>query len=328
MGGDKAPQSVIKGAHLVLKEGYDLGYFLCGDQKVLQKEICKYPLLESNSTIVHSDKVVLSSDKPSTALRSGKQSSMRMAIDLVKNKKAFSIISCGNTGALMAMSKIVLRPLVGIERPAIATIIPTMKTSCVFLDMGANSEVNADQLIQFAIMGNAFAKAALGISNPRIGVLNIGTEEIKGNDVIKYTHKILSEKYTNLNYRGYIEGDDILKGVVDVVVTDGFTGNVALKSIEGTAKLCKHILAKGFKTSLFSKMGYYFARKSLKKTFNEIDPRNYNGALFVGLNGISIKGHGNSDEVAFANAIKVAINLSENNINKKIIELLGSNEEN
>jgi len=319
MGGDNAPYSVIEGASIFLKKHPNINFIFCGDRSVISPLIDKYPNLKGKSEIIHSKDKISSEEKPSIALRKGKNSSMRLAIDLVKNGKADAVISAGNTGALMAMSKIVFRTLEGIDRPAICTIIPTKKGSSVLLDMGANSDCNAENLSQFALMGNAFAKAALRLRAPKIGLLNIGSEELKGHETVRVAHQIIQDEYKDLKYHGYVEGDDITKGTVDVIVTDGFTGNVALKSMEGAAKLIAGLLKEGFKSSILTKIGFLLSAWSLKKLFKKIDPRNHNGAMFVGLNGISIKSHGNADKVAISNALKVAVNLIENKINQRII---------
>lgn len=320
MGGDNAPSAVIEGADIVLKKDANLSFLLFGDQAQIESYLEKYPLVRERSLIVHTDEVVSAEEKPSKAIRSGKKTSMGLAIKSVKDKKADAVVSSGNTGALMALSKLTLRTLDGIYRPAITGIVPTIKGKSVMLDMGANAECDAKNLLQFALMGEAFARVVLEKENPTIGLLNIGSEELKGHDMIKEAQQLIQSKYKHLNYYGYIEGDDILKGTTDVVVTDGFTGNVSLKSIEGTAKMCKHYIKRGFASSLWAKIGLLFAGCSLKKVFGMLDPSNYNGAIFLGLNGISVKSHGNADAKGFANAIKIAVTLCREQINQKIIE--------
>ena len=320
MGGDNAPYSVIAGANLFLHKNNNVSFLLFGDQKKIIPILNKFSKLKQKAKIIHTDDRISSEEKPSVALRKGKKSSMRLAIEAVSKGEADAVVSAGNTGALMIMSKLIFRTLEGIDRPAIGTIIPTSKGgSSIFLDMGANATCNANNLTQFAIMGDAFAKAILKKTNPSIGLLNIGSEELKGDEIVRVTHQTINSEFPHLNYYGYVEGDDITKGTVDVVVTDGFTGNVALKAIEGTAKLISTFLKKGFKASIMSRVGFLCSALSLKKVFKKVDPRNHNGALFLGLNGICIKSHGNADKISFANALEVAEKVIENKINDKII---------
>lgn len=325
MGGDRAPQIVIEGADLVASKNLDIHFTLFGDSKKILPIInhCRY--LKGRYTLVHTDEAISSDEKPSIALRKGKNSSMRLAIDAVDNGTADVVVSAGNTGALMAMSLIVLRPLPSIDRPAIVTSIPNKKQKAtVFLDMGANVECGADVLFQFAVMGNAFARAALKIENPKIGILNVGSEELKGHDAVRNVATMLKNSHLQEHFYGYVEGDDITKGTVDVIVTDGFTGNIALKAIEGTVKLMSGILKEAFTATIWSKIGYLLASASITKSTKAIDPRMHNGAMLVGLNGVVVKSHGSTDAIGFANAIKVAISLVENKINEQIIEELKS----
>ena len=319
MGGDNAPYSVIAGAALFAKNNVNVNFLLFGDQEKIKPIFAKFPILADRAVIEHTDEFISAEEKPSIAIRKSKKSSMRLAIEAVKNGKAHAVVSAGNTGALMALSKLILKTLDGIDRPAIGTIIPTKIGSSLLLDMGANSACGAENLVQFAVMGDAFAKAALNKEYPSIGLLNIGSEELKGHETVRVAHQIITDEYAHLNYHGYVEGDEIMTGVVDIIVTDGFTGNVALKAIEGTAKILKGFFKAAFNSSLLSKIGLVFSALSLKKVFQKIDPRNHNGAMFLGLNGISIKSHGNADKLGFANALKVAVNLVENKINQKII---------
>lgn len=322
MGGDNAPDSVLAGANLVANSEKNVFFLLFGEQEKLANILQNYPNLQKNSKIIDCPEVVSSEEKPSKALRRAKKTSMGRAIDAVKKGEAKAVVSAGNTGALMAISKLYLRSLEGIYRPAIASVMPTISGKVVLLDMGANAETDAKSLSQFALMGDAFAKVVLAKDNPAIGLLNIGSEELKGNENVKEAHDLIRNDMKFLNYYGYVEGDDILKGTTDVVVTDGFTGNVALKAIEGTAKLCKAYLKKGFSSSFFAKIGLIFSGRSIKRVFNFLDPRNYNGAIFLGLNGISVKSHGNADAQGFANAIMFALKLCREDINKKIIDEL------
>lgn len=322
MGGDNAPYCVIAGAALFAKEYKHVDFLLFGDKDIIEPIYAKFPILASRAVIEHTKDFIKPEEKPSIALRKGKKSSMRLAIEAVKSGQADAIISAGNTGALMVMSKLILKPLDGIDRPAIGTIIPSKIGSSLLLDMGANSACDAENLVQFAVMGDAFVRSALGKAKPSIGILNIGSEELKGHETIRVANQIITKKYTHLNYHGYVEGDELMTGVVDVIVTDGFTGNIALKTIEGTAKILKTFFKDGFKSSLLSRIGFLLSALSLKKVFKKIDPRNHNGAMFLGLNGISIKSHGNADKIGFSNALKVATNLIENKINHKIIKEL------
>ncbi len=319
MGGDRAPQIVIEGANHVAAENLSVQFLLFGDSKKISLILNHCRHLKGRYKIIHTDEFISADEKPSTALRRGTNSSMRLAIDAVKNGEADVVVSAGNTGALMAISKIVLRPLPSIDRPAIVTSIPNNKgTTTVFLDMGANIDCDAHILFQFAVMGSAFSRAVLKVEKPRIGVLNVGSEELKGHDDVKNVYSMLKNSNFADQFHGYVEGDDLAKGIVDVVVTDGFTGNIALKAIEGTAKLISSIIKQGFMGSTFSKVGYLLASASIKRATKTIDPRYYNGAMLVGLNGVVVKSHGSADAIGFTNAIKVAISLVENKINEQI----------
>jgi len=321
MGGDGAPDFVIEGAEIVASSNPDIHFRFYGNSMSISPIIQHYPALGGRYEIFHTDQFISSEDKPSTALRKGTNSSMRLAINSVHDKTSAAAVSAGNTGALMAMSKIVLRPLAGIDRPAIVTFIPNQKKSAtVMLDMGANIECDSDVLFQFAVMGHAFAKAVLKVPNPTIGILNVGSEDLKGSDAVRAAAALIKESELASSFHGYVEGDDIVKGVVDVVVTDGFSGNITLKAMEGTAKMISGALKEGLSTSFFAKIGYLLASASLAKIFKQFDPRLYNGAMLIGLNGIVVKSHGSTDKIGFANAIRVAISLIEDQINEKIIK--------
>lgn len=323
MGGDNSPRIVIEGLELAAKKNKDATFLLYGKSEEINEVITVCPALKGRYTLIHTDEVVSSNEKPSIALRRATNSSMRLAINAVKDNEADVAVSAGNTGALMAIAKIVLRSLPSIERPAIVTSIPNQKNSgTVLLDMGANVECDSDVLFQFAVMGHAFAKIALKISNPKIGILNIGSEDLKGNDAVRSAALMLKESDLSDNFYGYVEGNDITKGTVDVVVTDGFTGNISLKVIEGTAKMVTSILRQAFSSGLFSRIGYLLARPALIKARKKMDPRMHNGAMLVGLNGVVVKSHGGADSVGFANAVSVAISLVKNDINQKISEEL------
>lgn len=324
MGGDNAPFSVVKGAQIIAKKNPNIHFLLFGDSAKITPILQHCPHLNTRYTLIHTEEFISADEKPSIALRKGTKSSMRLAINAVKDEEAHVAVSAGNTGALMAISKIVLRPLPSIDRPAIVTSIPNQKkTGTVLLDMGANVECGPEVLYQFAIMGHAFARVVLKIDQPSIGILNIGSEDLKGHDDVKGAAVLLKASHHLKDcFYGYVEGDDILKGTVDVVVTDGFSGNITLKAIEGTAKLISSLVKEGFKNSLLAKIGYLLAGYSIRKATKTMDPRLHNGAMLVGLNGVVVKSHGGTDAPGFSNAIKVAISLVENKINQQITEEL------
>lgn len=320
MGGDHAPRSVVEGANIIATKDDDVRFLLYGKSNVIRRYLSKCPELEKVATVYHTDSFITNEEKPSKALRI-KDSSMRMAIMSVKEEKADAIVSAGNTGALMAISKLVLRPMPSIERPALVARMPNGKGgTTVFLDMGANIECDSDNLCQFAVMGHAFAKTVLKKEKPTIGLLNVGSEDMKGNDSVKAAHTALKDSLLNDCYIGYVEGDDIAKGTADVIVSDGFSGNIALKATEGTVKLIMEMLKNAFSSSFMSKMGYLLAKAGMKKIFKRINPKLHNGALFAGLKGITIKSHGNADGESYANAINVAISLVREKTNEKIME--------
>lgn len=321
MGGDKAPYIVIEGASIALKGDKDLFFNIFGNENIILPIIKKFKNLSNNYELFHTQSFITNDDKPATALRSGRESSMRLAINSVKNNSSHAVVSAGNTGALMAISKFVLNTIKGIDRPAIVTYVPTRKKPCVMLDLGANSECSAEQLLQFGIMGDAFSKSVLGEKKPRIGLLNIGSESLKGNKLIQDASELLIANQ-HLNYTGFAEGHDIFKGNFDVIVTDGFTGNITLKVIEGTVSFIKYKLMGIFKGNYLAYIGVLitaiFSFIRLKKVVKEVDPRLYNGAMLVGLDGIAVKSHGGADKVAFANSIYVAKKLVVAKINDKI----------
>jgi glycerol-3-phosphate acyltransferase PlsX len=306
MGGDQAPDMVIDGAEMARIRFPAVDFLIFGNEAMIRPLLERHQALAHRTTIFHTDEVVKNEDKPSVALRAGRNSSMRLAIDAVKEGKAAGVVSAGNTGALMAMAKLALRMLPGIDRPAIASFFPTERGESCMLDLGANVECDAENLIQFAILGDMFARAVLGIPKPTIGLLNVGSEEMKGHDEVKRAGAILREGKVPVEFHGFIEGDDITAGTVDVVVTDGFTGNVALKTAEGTARLYTNFIRASFKSSILAKLGYLLSRGALRKVRERTDPRRYNGAVFLGLNGIAVKSHGSTDALGFANAIGVA----------------------
>jgi glycerol-3-phosphate acyltransferase PlsX len=309
MGGDKAPDVVVKGANIARQRFPKVHFRFYGDERRLAPLIERHKALAKMSSLHHTDKKVEADEKPSTALRAGRGSSMRLAIDAVQAGEASGIVSAGNTGALMAMSKFVLKTLPGIDRPAIASFFPTLRGESVMLDLGANLSCDADNLVQFAVMGHVFARTVLGILKPTIGLLNVGSEEVKGHEAVREAFAILRATSLPGEFHGFVEGDDIARGTVDVIVTDGFTGNVALKTLEGTAKLYAEFLKRSFKASLIARFGYVLARPALNALRVRTDPRRYNGAIFLGLNGVAVKSHGGTDALGFANAIGVAVDM-------------------
>jgi len=309
MGGDHAPDMVVRGANLARKRFPDARFLFVGDEAKIRPLLDRLPRLAKISEIEHTEDVVGGEDKPSIALRTGRQSSMRLAINAVHDGRAAAAVSAGNTGALMAMAKFVLKTLPGISRPAIASFFPTMKGESVMLDLGANVQCDAVNLTQFAVMGEVFARTVLGTVRPSIGLLNVGSEDMKGHEALREAHGMLRDTRLPGSYHGFIEGDDIAKGTVDVIVTDGFTGNIALKTIEGTARLYSEFLRATFKSSFLAKIGYLMARPALNALRLRTDPRRYNGAIFLGLNGITVKSHGGTDAIGFSNAIGVAVDM-------------------
>ena len=327
MGGDHAPQMVVGGADLARERHPELHFLMFGDRARLDALIRSRPELAARTTIEHTAEAVEPAARPSQVLRQGRNTSMRLAIDAVKDGRASAAVSAGNTGALMALAKFVLKTLPGIERPAIASLMPTRRSETVFLDLGANSECDADNLVQFAVMGEVFARAVLGIAKPTVGLLNIGTEDGKGNDTLREAAAALRSSPLAIEFRGFVEGTDLASGKVDVVVTDGFTGNVALKAAEGAVGLYAQFLREAFKSSLLSKLGYLLAKPALQLLRQRLDPRRYNGAMFLGLNGIVVKSHGGTDALGFANAIGVAADLVGQGTNQWITTELNRLEE-
>lgn len=310
MGGDRAPGIVVEGAALAARKRQDLNFLLFGDGGELEPLLAQHPILADRVELRHTPDRIENETKPSVALRQGRNSSMRLAINAVKDKEAVATVSAGNTGALMAMSKFVLKTLPGVNRPAIGSLMPTKKQPVVMLDLGANVDCSADELVQFAVMGEVFARVVLGVAKPSVALLNVGTEEMKGDDVVRSAAAMLRQARLPIDFYGFVEGTDVANGVVNVVVTDGFTGNVALKTAEGTADLFTTTLRSLFASSWRGKLAYLIAKPLLKQLRNRFDPRQYNGAMFFGLNGVVVKSHGGTDAVGFANAIGVAADLA------------------
>jgi phosphate acyltransferase len=324
MGGDNAPAIVVKGADLARRRFPGVRFRMFGDQARILPLMKRRKRLREITEILHTEDVISNEMTLSVALRKGRQSSMQLAINSVRDGETAGVVSAGNTGALMAMAKLTLRTLPGIDRPAIAAIFPTIRGESVMLDLGANVECDAENLVQFAIMGDVFARTVLGTVDPTCGLLNVGSEEMKGHAEIQQAFATLREMGDAFNFHGFVEGDDIAAGTTDVIVSDGFTGNIALKTTEGTARLIKEFLADAFRSSLSSRLGYIFARRGLRKMRDRIDPRRYNGAVFIGLTGIAVKSHGGTDAFGFANAIGVAVDMAANGFNDKITEGLES----
>jgi glycerol-3-phosphate acyltransferase PlsX len=318
MGGDNAPDVVMEGASLARERYPDIRFLIFGDEARLRALAGHYPRLKDCCEIRHTTDVVGADDKPGQALRRSRSSSMGLAIEAVNSGEAMAAVSAGNTGALMALAKFTLKMLPGIDRPALATLIPTIRGESVMLDLGANVECDEGNLVQFAIMGSAFARTILGLKRPTVALLNVGVEEAKGNDAVKGAGQKLKDMPVHMEFAGFIEGDGIGAGKVDVIVTDGFTGNVALKTAEGTARMIAKLLGKAFRHSLLSKIGYILARGGIKALQSHLDPNNHNGAVFLGLKGLVVKSHGSANGAGFASAIGVAYDMAADDLCGKI----------
>jgi glycerol-3-phosphate acyltransferase PlsX len=311
MGGDEGPAVVVPGAALALERHPELEFLLVGDQARIEPHLEAHVTLAARSRIVHTNIAIEMQDKPSQAVRRGRGSSMWLALDAVRNGEAEVAVSAGNTGALMAMAKLILRTMPGIERPAIAGQWPTVGHNSIVLDLGANIGADARQLAEYAMMGAAMARALFGIERPRVGLLNIGVEEIKGIEEVRQAHAWLKENDLPIDYRGFVEGDQIGQGVVDVVVVEGYAGNIALKTAEGTAKQMAAYVRDALTSSPAAKLGAVLASGGLRKLKERMDTRRLNGGPFLGLNGIVIKSHGGTDAFGFASAIGVGYDMAE-----------------
>lgn len=309
MGGDFGVQSAIPGCAGLLKRHSQVKFLIFGDEQQIGKHLDKYADLKAASEIIHTDKVVGNDDKPRDVMRSGGGTSMWKAIEAVHYGKAQAVVSSGNTGALMALAMKILKRVDGIRRPAIASVFPGIKGETIMLDLGGNAIVDGEALVQFAILGSAFARAHKDIAAPRVGLLNMGTEEEKGPEHVKKAHKILKDTDFSGNYVGYVEGNDITAGTVDVVVSDGYAGNIALKTAEGVGKLTGGLFRQAIKSDPLAILGGMLAFPALKRFKTRLDPRRYNGGVFLGLNGVCIKSHGGSDEVGFESALNLAVEL-------------------
>ena len=326
MGGDHGPSVVVPGIRDYIRQhgGEGVRFLLHGDEAAIAAEMAKCRLTAETCEIRHTDKVVAMDEKPAQAMRRGKGSSLWNAVESVKKGEAGAVVSAGNTGALMAISKLILRMSVaGLERPAIVASWPTLKGVTAVLDVGANIESDAEQLIEFAIMGEAFHAAVHGSGRPSIGILNVGSEDMKGHEEVREAHQILKNNALELNYHGFVEGDDIAKGTVDVVVTDGFTGNIALKTAEGTARFISTLLKEALTSNLQAKLGAVIAMPALKAMSRKVDPSAINGGPLLGLNGIVVKSHGGATAAGFANAIRIAVDLARSDYLAKVGANLG-----
>ncbi|WP_369796793.1 phosphate acyltransferase PlsX [Belnapia sp. F-4-1] len=320
MGGDHAPDSVLDGLELAAERHPQARFLLVGDEARIGGMLARRPRAARACSLRHAPDVISSEMKPTAALRQGRQSSMRIAIDAVAGGEASGVVSAGNTGALMALAKIVIKTLPEIDRPALAAIAPSARGDVVLLDLGANVQCDARNLVEFAVMGDSFARAVLGLTTPSFGLLNVGSEELKGDDRVRAAAETLRESHIGPNFHGFIEGHDIAAGTVDVVVTDGFTGNVALKTAEGTLKLMRDLLRQVFTSSIPARAGYLLARPALDRLREWMDPRRYNGAILLGLNGVVVKSHGGTDALGFAHAVDVAMDMVTHRFNDRIRE--------
>ncbi len=319
MGGDSGPAVIIAGIARAYRKDQTLTFDLFGDEAVIGPEVARHKGLGESVTLHHTAEQITPSEKPSQAIRRAKTTSMGLAINAVKDGQAHAALSAGNTGALMAIAKLALRTMPGIDRPALAALLPTMSHDLVMLDLGANTECDAQNLVQFAVMGSAYSRTVLGIPRPRVKLLNIGTEELKGTGELKEAAALLRDAtYLPLLFDGFTEGDKLSRGDVDVVVTDGFSGNIALKTAEGTARFVTDLLRRAFTSSLRSKAGFALSRPALNLLKVHLDPNNHNGAVFLGLNGLVVKSHGSANPKGVANAIGVAARMVRNDITRKI----------
>lgn len=321
MGGDEGVRVVVEGVALAAARKPGLAFLLVGEETAVAAEAARYPALAGRHTIRHAVDVVSGDERPTQALRRARTTSMGLAIDAVKTGDAGAAVSAGNTGALMAMAKLSLRTLPGIDRPALAALVPTLGDhDLVMLDLGANTSCDARNLVQFAIMGAAYARIVNGLASPRVRLLNIGTEETKGTDDLREAAARLKQvdAALALSFDGFTEADKLSRGDIDVVVTDGFSGNIALKAMEGAARFVADLLRRSFSSSLRSKFGFLISRPATELLRHRLDPNNHNGALFVGLNGVVVKSHGGASARGIAHAIEIAARLVEENLTTRI----------
>jgi phosphate acyltransferase len=322
MGGDEGVRVMIAGAALARHRHESFTFLLVGDEAQIKAALENHPNLAAASEILHTTEVVSGEDKPSQAIRKSRGSSMGLAINAVKSGEASAAVSAGNTGALMAMSKLALRTMPGIDRPALAALLPTLgEADVVMLDLGANTECDARNLVQFSVMGAAYSRIIFGFEKPRVRLLNIGTEEMKGTDSLRFAAQHLRDAPgLHMDFQGFIEADKINRGDCDVVVCDGFSGNIALKSIEGAARFVTDLLRRAFTSSLRSKFGFLVSRPATELLRHHLDPNKHNGAVFLGLNGVVVKSHGSASIEGVANAVEVAARLVEDDITDRIME--------
>ena len=320
MGGDEGVRVMVEGAALARRRHDKFKFLLVGDKRRIEAALDNHPGLSGASEILHCEDVVGGEERPTQALRRAKTTSMGLAVDAVKRGDAGAAVSAGNTGALMAMSKLALRMLPGIDRPALAALLPTLEDDdVIMLDLGANRECDARNLVQFALMGAAYARIVSGKEAPRVRLLNIGTEETKGTEELQEAAAQLRQATgLDLRFDGFVEADKINRGEVDVVVTDGFSGNIALKAIEGTARFVTDLLRAAFTSSVRSKIGFLVSRPATELLKHHLDPNNHNGAVFIGLNGVVVKSHGSASAAGVANAVAVAARLLEDKLTERI----------
>jgi glycerol-3-phosphate acyltransferase PlsX len=318
---------VVPGAALALERHPGLRFLMFGDEAVINPLLAAHPALKGAVEVRHTDVAIAMDEKPSQAIRTGRgKSSMWKAVQAVRDGEADAAVSAGNTGALMAMSKVCLKTMAHIERPAIAAMWPTLRGESIVLDVGATIGADAGHLVDMAIMGAAMARIVFDLDRPTVGLLNVGTEEIKGIETVKEAGRILREaNLPNLDYRGFVEGDDLGKGTVDVVVTEGFTGNIALKTAEGTAKQIGEYLRSAMGRTTMAKIGYLFAKKAFDALKEKMDPRKVNGGVFLGLEGVVIKSHGGTDALGFASAIDIAYDMAHYELMQTIRTMLEQN---
>jgi len=325
MGGDEGVRTMVEGAALARREHEEFQFLLVGDGKRIEQALQRHPNMREASEILHCEDVISGDELPSKAVRRAKTTSMGLAVNAVKAGDAGAAVSAGNTGALMAMSKIALRTMPGIDRPALAALLPTLEShDVIMLDLGANTDADARNLVQFAVMGAAYSRIVNGFERPRVRLLNIGTEEIKGTEALRDAAAWLQEATHSghgrlaLDFDGFVESDKINRGETHVVVTDGFSGNIALKAIEGSARFVTDLLRQAFTSSLRSKFGFLVSRPATELLRHHLDPNNHNGAVFLGLNGVIVKSHGSANAKGVANAVAVTARLLANKLTERI----------
>jgi glycerol-3-phosphate acyltransferase PlsX len=326
MGGDEGLAVMLAGVARARRQFEGISFLLVGDEAAIREGLKNHPNLSEHSEIVHAPDVISGDEKPGQALRRARTTSMGVAIDCVKQGRAAAAVSSGNTGALMAMAKVSLRTMPGIDRPALAALLPTLgDNDVVVLDLGANTECDARNLIQFAVMGAAYARTTLELASPRVALLNIGSEDQKGTEEIRDAAQVLrAARHLPMTFTGFIEGDRISRGDHDVIVCDGFSGNIALKTAEGTARFVADLLRRAFASSLRSKIGFLISRPATQLLRDHLDPNNHNGAVFLGLNGLVLKSHGSANELGVATAIGNAAKMVKADLTRRIAEDLGN----